>query len=304
MSITHKTLLFASVAHVRLLSSRGSPAISHQSVGRLRSRPLLGSAVQTKRGRPTRHCCEMSTLAPIHSSDVSYVSADTAAEIDRKLMGEHGYGLEQLMELAGFSVACAVEDFAKRMKLHQRDRSIRVCVACGPGNNGGDGLVCARHLCMFGFNVSVVCPVNRFAGLTRQLEAFRVPFLSEVDTSSAIVVDALFGFSFRGPTIRAPFPAVISAINSAQDAHVISVDVPSGWDVDKGNTAPGCGVRIPDALISLTAPKLCAKALGKDTVHYVGGRFVPDALCEELNIRLPAYEGTNVVAVIGAPSLP
>jgi len=52
---------------------------------------------------------------------------------------------------------------------------------------------------------------------------------------------------------------------------IASVDVPSGWDVELGDTAE-VGIH-PQMLISLTAPKLCAKFFtGK---HYVGGRFVP-----------------------------
>ena len=57
------------------------------------------------------------------------------------------------MELAGLSCAHAV---AKAFPLERRGQ--RVMVLCGPGNNGGDGLVCARHLAMLGYEPVVHYP--------------------------------------------------------------------------------------------------------------------------------------------------
>ena len=52
---------------------------------------------------------------------------------------------------------------------------------------------------------------------------------------------------------------------------IISIDIPSGWDVEKGDVS-GDGI-LPVALISLSAPKLCSTTFKGD--HYLGGRFVP-----------------------------
>lgn len=87
--------------------------------------------------------------------------------------------------------------------------------------------------------------------------------------SSDVVLDAIFGFSFKGP-IRAPFDGALPLI-SASGLPIVSVDIPSGWDVEKGNE-DGVGLN-PDVLISLTAPKEGVKSFtGK---HFLGGRFVP-----------------------------
>ncbi len=64
------------------------------------------------------------------------------------------FSVDQLMELAGLSVASAVERYYGA----QQKKKVRALVICGPGNNGGDGLVAARHLAHFGFSVSVVYP--------------------------------------------------------------------------------------------------------------------------------------------------
>ena len=66
-----------------------------------------------------------------------------------------GFSIEQLMELAGLSVASAVQEVYQQRRSDDADAN-RVLIVCGPGNNGGDGLVAARHLHHFGFNVEVM----------------------------------------------------------------------------------------------------------------------------------------------------
>lgn len=88
-------------------------------------------------------------------------------------------------------------------------------------------------------------------------------------SSSDVILDAIFGFSFQGP-IRAPFDSALPLISSS-GLPIVSVDIPSGWDVENGN-ADGVGLE-PDVLVSLTAPKLGASLFrGR---HFLAGRFVP-----------------------------
>ena len=65
-------------------------------------------------------------------------------------MGPLGFSVDQLMELAGLSVASAV-----RAEYPPASHA-RVLVIAGPGNNGGDGLVAARHLHHFGYQTVAV----------------------------------------------------------------------------------------------------------------------------------------------------
>ncbi|VDN24669.1 unnamed protein product [Gongylonema pulchrum] len=67
----------------------------------------------------------------------------------------------------------------------------------------------------------------------------------------------------------------------------------SGWDVENGpiNGQPAFS---PDVLISLTAPKLCAKHF-QGRAHYLGGRFVPEALAAKYHLQLPEYPGTECI---------
>lgn len=184
-------------------------------------------------------------------------------------MSTHAFSIDQLMELAGLAVAQAIQkEFAPSS----------VLVICGPGNNGGDGLVAARHLKQFGFSPEVLYPKptdrQLYKNLTVQCQYLDIPIYADAPamTTYKILIDAVFGFSFKGD-IRPPFDTVIPAMKDSE-LPIVSVDIPSGWDVEQGNVS-GQGLE-PSMLVSLTAPKICAENYAG--IHYVGGRFVPPVL--------------------------
>jgi len=75
-----------------------------------------------------------------------------AAALDQELMSTCAFSIDQLMELAGLSVSQAV------YRVQPLEKGRRVLVACGPGNNGGDGLVAARHLFFYGYKPTIFYP--------------------------------------------------------------------------------------------------------------------------------------------------
>ncbi|KAF8111943.1 hypothetical protein N665_0070s0013 [Sinapis alba] len=236
------------------------------------------------------------------STSVSYLSQREAAEIDETLMGPLGFSVDQLMELAGLSVATSVAEVYKPSEYS------RVLAICGPGNNGGDGLVAARHLHHFGYKPSVCypkrTPKSLYTGLVTQLESLSVPFVSvddlpqDLSKDFDVIIDAVFGFSFHGAP-RPPFDDIIRRLLSLQKRPVIvSVDIPSGWHVEEGDHEGG-GIK-PDMLVSLTAPKLCAKSFCGPH-HFLGGRFVPPSVAEKYKLKLPSYPGTSMCVRIGKP---
>mmetsp|Transcript_9921 Transcript_9921/g.17871 ORF Transcript_9921/g.17871 Transcript_9921/m.17871 type:complete len:319 (-) Transcript_9921:62-1018(-) len=255
----------------------------------------------------------LSTLKSNHSKmeeihNVSFIGAEKAQIVDDKLMSQLiGFELSQLMELAGLSVAQAVHDFYK----DSSRRSIVVC--CGPGNNGGDGLVAARHLFHFGYSINSVIyprlatsfekPLKPFySQLISQLSALDIPLTSEpqVPQDAEIIIDSLFGFSFSSKGgIRSPYDIILSTMNQAQRKHnasVVAVDVPSGWHVETGpdpNADSNAQANTPDMLISLTCPKLGVRDYTGP--HYIGGRFVPPKLLQEMDLKLPKYNGSDQI---------
>lgn len=94
-----------------------------------------------------------SSSLPQSPQKLRYITSDVASQIDEALMSPEGaFSIDQLMELAG--LACAQTVYAS----YPPDKYPHVLVAAGPGNQGGDGLVAARHLTHFGYEVSVWYP--------------------------------------------------------------------------------------------------------------------------------------------------
>uniref|UniRef100_A0A1I8AJP2 NAD(P)H-hydrate epimerase n=1 Tax=Steinernema glaseri TaxID=37863 RepID=A0A1I8AJP2_9BILA len=221
------------------------------------------------------------------STGVKYLTQVEAISVDQELFNEYKFSVDQLMELAGLSCA---EAFSSRYSKG------KVLVISGPGNNGGDGLVCARHLKLFGYDPVVLYPKHSKSELMERLviqcNGMGIIFLEQLPSNLSQyigIVDALFGFSFRPPT-RPPFDAIIATL-SQTTVPIFSIDIPSGWDVEGGPPTEGSALR-PDALISLTAPKLCAKYF-RGKAHFLGGRFIPPNMASKYDLNLPLYEGTS-----------
>jgi hydroxyethylthiazole kinase-like uncharacterized protein yjeF len=138
-----------------------------------------------------------------------------------------------LMERAGRAVADAVS---------RRGRpGERVLVLCGPGKNGGDGLVAARLLEARGFAITLALAGERGQLTGDAGEAatgWQGPVLAVAEIrpeDHAIIVDALFGAGLNRP-LDGAVAALVERVN-ASDLPVISVDVPSGVSGDSGMTA-------------------------------------------------------------------
>ncbi|KAJ1909441.1 hypothetical protein IWQ60_011167 [Tieghemiomyces parasiticus] len=223
-------------------------------------------------------------------ADLQYLTQKIAQEVDKELMSPAGgFVVEQLMELAGLSVAQSV---AKEYPLTKYGQ---VLVCCGPGNNGGDGLVAARHLWHFGYKPSIYYPKHSkkelFQNLVTQCNNLHIPFVDILAVKSgdySLIVDAIFGFSFSG-AVREPFGEIMKILAESK-VPIAAVDIPSGWDVEQGDVHH-TDIR-PEMLISLTAPKLAAKHF-RGKFHYLGGRFVSSDFAHKFGLELPAYPGTD-----------
>ncbi|KAI0848512.1 YjeF N-terminal domain-like protein [Daldinia vernicosa] len=228
---------------------------------------------------------------------IKTLSAKAAAALDKELMSTGAFSLDQLMELAGLAVSQVV------YRVHPPNKGNRVLVACGPGNNGGDGLVAARHLRHYGYQPAIYYPKQSkndlYQRLAKQLEDLEVPFVEDFPAamkSTDHIVDAVFGFSFSGE-IREPFPAVIRALEDTV-LPVTSVDAPSSWNIETGPPESGLGSKFhPNFLISLTAPKPLVKYFkGR---HFVGGRFVSPAIARKYDFEVPEYPGIDQIVEVG-----
>ncbi|KIK69786.1 hypothetical protein GYMLUDRAFT_90804 [Collybiopsis luxurians FD-317 M1] len=228
---------------------------------------------------------------------LKYLTARVAQQIDEDLMSAAGaFSIDQLMELAGLACAQALS------RVYDKKKYPNVLVCCGPGNQGGDGLVAARHLGMFGYIPTIYMPKpgskDIYQRLKLQCDNMKIKtippsndpeILRDALSSTNVILDAIFGFSFKGP-IRAPFDSALPILSDSR-LPIVSVDIPSGWDVEEGNVE-GVGLR-PDVLVSLTAPKLGVRSFGGR--HFLGGRFIPKSLEEKFQLNLPEYPGAEQI---------
>ncbi len=150
-----------------------------------------------------------------------------------------GIAAATLMENAGRAVARAAIDLAGGVY------GRRAVVVCGKGNNGGDGLVAARHLAREGMRVAVVMieppdglrepAATNFARLGEQdvrVRTFSDAGLERELARADVAIDAIFGTGFRGIP-EDDWAAAISDLNAA-DVPVIAVDIPSGVNGETG----------------------------------------------------------------------
>ena len=230
------------------------------------------------------------------------VTAQEMRQLDRAAIEEVGIPGVVLMENAALQVVHAAEQRFGEWK----DK--RVLVLCGGGNNGGDGMVVARHLAQRGaqvvaallaepekvsgdartnlviaHNLGLVCPVA-------SLEDLQNLWLS---ADWYLVIDALLGIGVKGE-VRGLVAEAIRFLERCP-VPVVAVDVPSGIDADTGEVC-GCAIRA-SLTVTFGAMKIGlalypgAEYAGEVVVGDIG---IPDSLLERANIPRRLITGEEV----------
>jgi ADP-dependent NAD(P)H-hydrate dehydratase / NAD(P)H-hydrate epimerase len=164
---------------------------------------------------------------------------DEVRELDSRAIGELGLPGIALMECAGAAAAQAVRE--------RYGEGVSVSVLCGPGNNGGDGFVVARHLHVAGMRAGV-CTDAAAESTTADARTMRAAAAAfgvgeRAPEDADVVVDALFGSGFRD-RLEGAAEALAERVN-ALAAPIVALDVPSGVDGASGRVE---GVAIQAAL--------------------------------------------------------
>lgn len=199
------------------------------------------------------------------------LTCDECRAVDRYAIETLGIPGIVLMENAGRNAADLIERWARRSSLSRSPDTQSgplICIACGKGNNGGDGFVIARQLFNRGWTVAVDLAADpatltgdaaiNYAIIERIGITIR-PVLNAAALEQAsmrwrhavIMVDALLGTGFSGE-VREPLADIIQRMNAAasptpgETTHpsplLVAIDVPSGLNADTG-TASGMAVR-------------------------------------------------------------
>jgi NAD(P)H-hydrate epimerase len=214
--------------------------------------------------------------------------------VDLRTITDFGVSFETLMEHAGSAVA--------RFVVRELPEAKRVVVLCGKGNNGGDGLVAARHLAAAGREVTVLllgAIADTKAEVRKMVDAlatapieitdpaqFETPRIEEACTSADVFIDAVLGTGFNPPLRGLAIPAG-ELLNDYPGTPVISVDLPTGWNADSREFSQPGAYR-SDAVVTFTAPKLA----------HVSGQLTRGG---NLTRRGNLKQGPVVVAAIGSP---
>ena len=136
-----------------------------------------------------------------------------------------GTGVETLMERAGAALAEAVVRYAGNRP---------VLVVCGPGNNGGDGYVAARHLQGRGVEVRVAALAEPTSEAARWARGGWTGSVEDYSTaeSAPVLVDCMFGTGLKRPLEDKVFDRLLALARGAQIC--VACDLPSGVETDSG----------------------------------------------------------------------
>jgi NAD(P)H-hydrate epimerase len=190
------------------------------------------------------------------------LTTDEIREAEREAISRPGGSTLALMQAAGYAVAqFCIANFKFRS----------LCVVCGKGNNGGDGLVAAEALRSMGYDVVVIILAKDASELSTDAAAMCARLnlepmwiaeelgLNTEATQKALladlVLDAIVGTGFK-PSLRGLARKAVEAINRASDT-VVGVDLPSGINAD--DTTPAqrnkAEAVFADGIITFIAPK-------------------------------------------------
>jgi NAD(P)H-hydrate epimerase len=225
------------------------------------------------------------------SSKLPALSTIQMVEVDRLMIEEWQILLIQMMENAGRNLAELV-----RRYLGGKVEGQYVVVLCGTGNNGGGGLVAARHLHNWGARVDAI-----LAGVPDRLKEipahqWRIAQKMGLPAASAqleradLIVDALIGYGMTG----SPRPPVADWIERANASArpILALDAPSGLDTTTGISADIC----------IRATATLTLALPKTGLLYAGAQpFVGDLYLADISVPPELYSAATLDIQVGSP---
>lgn len=227
-----------------------------------------------------------------YTGNIVTITVEQMRMVDYLMENKYGINLYQMMENAGRSLAL----LSGKHFLDEKIRFKKIAVLVGKGGNGGGAIVAARRLQNWGAEVHVFLsnPENELKTITKaQLEIIKkigikispAESLNANDTYD-MIIDGIYGYALQGP----PDKIAAHMIDWANDqqCHVISLDAPSGIELETGrihNTTIKA-----DATLTIALPKKAL--LSKASEVYIGELFltdisVPDEVYRELHLEEP-----------------
>ena len=204
---------------------------------------------------------------------IVYVTSDEMRRIDDVIIREFQVDVLMLMENAGRATA-----IMGLQMLQGRTIGKRVACLVGGGNNGGDGMVAARHLANWGANVEMIVGTikdrmkNVPLGQLHILEKMGIPILSThyILRDYDLLIDGLIGYGLEDNP-RDRIATIIKDAN-ASGRPILALDVPSGMNATTGKAYDPC-IKAT-ATLTLALPKTGFLARGAPL--YLGDLYLAD----------------------------
>lgn len=210
------------------------------------------------------------------------VTASQMKQYDQNTINVHRMPSLLLMERAALATVEAIQGIFG-------EKTTRVVVVSGSGNNGGDGLAVGRLLLLAGYSVDFVLladpadcteETRHQAAILQSYDARIFGRIEDITYDMDIVVDALLGVGLSRP-VTGKYAAAVEWIN-ARDAFVCSIDIPSGISADTGAVL-GCAVRA-DLTVTYGFRKL-------GQMLYPGAGYCGRLVCGQIGIDERSFLG-------------
>ena len=204
-------------------------------------------------------------------STLPWLTTAQMVEVDRLMIEEWHINLVQMMENAGRNLAELVKRY-----LGGSISGKQVIVLSGTGNNGGGGMVAARHLHNWGAAVELILigSVDKLKKIPeQQLKIIQKMGLITQDPdlkSADLIVDAMIGYGLTGD----PLPPISDWVALANASHtpILALDAPTGLDATTGVPSSNC-IRATITL-TLALPKIGLKT--PEAKPFVGDLYLAD----------------------------
>lgn len=219
----------------------------------------------------------------MNKAKIPSISTEQMRKVDDLMINKYGIELIQMMENAGANLAeLAINLMGKDLEIPNPKK---VVIACGLGNNGGGGMVAARHLSNRGCNVTIILtgaetklkliPLKQWNILKKLSVGMIIANSSDtlgVFNDADLIIDAIIGYGMHGELIGIPAHVIHEILNS-QNQNILSLDVPSGLNTTTGEFNENFCIKAY-ATMTLALPKT---GLIKDSAkECVGELFVAD----------------------------
>ncbi len=212
------------------------------------------------------------------------LSLESFKEMDYLAVEKYALPIELMMENAGLELA--------RLTALKATKASKITIGVGNGNNGGGGLVAARRLAAWGFDVYLDLAVEITKDLpnTQLKRALLFGAKEGFPLQTDLWIDAYLGFSQRLP-LATVFLEKITLAN-ASSAHRISLDIPIGISEDTSQP-----MFKAQQILTLAAPKKILEILPSEIEIFIADIGIPKTVYAAFDIEMPPFAGQQIIKI-------